>query len=156
MSAEETMSISDKLITTQNKGKTTVAQLGQSLGSVIPTAAAFGVSLDQVLASYVSMTKSGISTAEATTYLNGMLNQLGKSGTTASDILKEKTGKSFHQLMDEGTSLADILKIVVDAADESGLELADMFGNVKAGKADHESGQGWRRGIQCGAGRSGS
>ena len=37
--------------------------------------------------------------------------------------------------MDEGTSLADILKIVVDAADESGLELADMFGNVRAGKA---------------------
>jgi len=135
LSAEETTAVSDKLITTQNKGKTTVAQLGQSLGSVIPTAAAFGVSLDQVLASYVSMTKSGISTAEATTYLNGMLNQLGKSGTDASDILKEKTGKSFHQLMDEGTSLADILKIVVDAADESGLELADMFGNVRAGKA---------------------
>ena len=135
LSAEETTAVSDKLITTQNRGKTTVAQLGQSLGSVIPTAAAFGVSLDQVLASYVSMTKSGISTAEATTYLNGMLNQLGKSGTDASDILKEKTGKSFHQLMDEGTSLADILKIVVDAADESGLELADMFGNVKAGKA---------------------
>ena len=135
LSAEETTSISDKLITTQNKGKTTVAQLGQSLGTVIPTAAAFGVSLDQVLASYVSMTKSGISTAEATTYLNGMLNQLGKSGTTASDILKEKTGKSFHQLMDEGASLADVLGIVVDAADEGGLELADMFGNVRAGKA---------------------
>lgn len=135
LSAEETTAISDKLITTQNKGKTTVAQLGQNLGAVIPTAAAFGTSLDQVLASYVSMTKSGISTAEATTYLNGMLNQLGKSGTDASDILKEKTGKSFHQLMNEGWNLSDVLKIVVDAADESGLELADMFGNVRAGKA---------------------
>lgn len=135
MSAEETMSISDKLITTQNKGKTTVAQLGQSLGSVIPTAAAFGVNLDNVMASYVSMTKAGISTAEATTYLNGMLNQLGKSGTDASDILKEKTGKSFHQLMDDGWTLSDVLGVVVDAADESGLELADMFGNVRAGKA---------------------
>lgn len=135
MSAEETMSISDRLITTQNKGKTTVAQLGQSLGSVIPTAAAFGVNLDNVMASYVSMTKAGISTAEATTYLNGMLNQLGKSGTDASDILKEKTGKSFHQLMDEGWTLSDVLGVVVDAADESGLELADMFGNVRAGKA---------------------
>ena len=93
------------------------------------------MSLDQVLASYVSMTKSGISTAEATTYLNGMLNQLGKSGTTASDILVEKTGKSFHQLMDSGASLADVLGIVVDAAEEGGLELADMFGNVRAGKA---------------------
>lgn len=135
LSADETMRISDKLITTQNKGKTTVAQLGQSLGSVIPTAAAFGVNLDNVMASYVSMTKAGISTAEATTYLNGMINQLGKSGTDASDILKEKTGKSFYQLMDEGWNLSDVLKVVVDAADESGLALADMFGNVRAGKA---------------------
>ena len=135
LSAEETTAISDKLITTQNKGKTTVNQLGQSLGTVIPTAVSFGTSLDQVLAAYVSMTKSGIKTADATTYLNGMLNALGKSGTDASDILKEKTGKSFHQLMNEGWSLSDALKIVVDAAEESGLELADMFGNVRAGKA---------------------
>lgn len=102
---------------------------------MIPTAAAFGVNLDNVMASYVSMTKAGISTAEATTYLNGMLNQLGKSGTDASDILKEKTGKSFHQLMNDGWTLSDVLGVVVDAADESGLELADMFGNVRAGKA---------------------
>ena len=135
MATSETEAVSDKLMLTQNRGKTTVAQLGETLGTVIPTAASYGVSLDNVMASYVSMTKSGIKTAEATTYLNGMLNALGKSGTTASDILKEKTGKSFHQLMDEGHNLSDVLKIVVDAADESGLELADMFGNVRAGRA---------------------
>lgn len=135
LSAEETTAVSDKLITTQNRGKTTVGQLGQVMGTVIPTAASFGASLDQVLAAYVSMTKNGIKTADATTYLNGMLNELGKAGTDASDILKEKTGKSFHQLMDEGWNLSDILKIVVDAAEESGLELADMFGNVRAGRA---------------------
>ena len=135
MATSETEAVSDKLMLTQNRGKTTVAQLGETLGTVIPTAASYGVTLDNVLASYVSMTKSGIKTAEATTYLNGMLNQLGKSGTDASDILKGKTGKSFHQLMDEGWNLSDVLKVVVDAADESGLELADMFGNVRAGKA---------------------
>ena len=37
--------------------------------------------------------------------------------------------------MDEGMSLADILGIVVTTAEEGGLELADMFGNVRAGKA---------------------
>jgi TP901 family phage tail tape measure protein len=135
LSAEDATSISDKLITTQNLGKTTVAELGQSLGTVIPTAAAYGVNIDNVAAAYVAMTKNGVSTAESTTYLNSMINELGKSGTTASNILKEKTGKSFHECMDEGMSFADVLAIVVEGAEESGVELGDMFGNVRAGRA---------------------
>ena len=135
LSADAATAVSDKLINTQNLGKTTVAQLGQSLGTVIPTAAAYGVNLDNVAAAYVAMTKNGVSTAESTTYLNSMINELGKSGTKASDILKEKTGKSFHELMDSGASFADVLGIVIEGADEAGVELGDMFGNVRAGKA---------------------
>ena len=135
LSADAATSISDKLITTQNLGKTTVAELGQSLGTVIPTAAAYGVNIDNVAAAYVAMTKNGVKTSEATTYLNGMINELGKAGTTASDVLKEKTGKSFHQCMEEGMSFADVLDIVIKGADETGVELGDMFGNVRAGRA---------------------
>lgn len=135
LSADTAASISDKLITTQNLGKTTVAQLGQSLGTVIPTAAAYGVNLDNIAAAYVAMTKNGVSTAEATTYLNSMINEMGKSGTGASTALKEKTGKTFHQLMQEGYSLADALGIVIEAAEEGEVELGDMFGNVRAGRA---------------------
>ena len=134
-SAEETANISDILINVQNLGKTTVAELASSMGSVIPTASAFGVSLEQLVSAYVVMTKNGISTAEATTYVNGMLNELGKSGTTASDLLKDKTGKSFAELMKSGKSLADVLSIVKEQADEGGLSMADMFGNIRAGKA---------------------
>lgn len=134
-SADEVGNISDVLINTQNLGKTTVAELASSMGSVIPTASAFGVSLEQLASAYVVMTKNGISTAESTTYISGMLNELGKSGTTASDILKDKTGKSFAELMESGSSLADVLAIVQEAADADGLSMADMFGNIRAGKA---------------------
>lgn len=135
MESSETTHIMNNLITTQNLGKTTVGQLGQSLGTIIPTAAMFGVNLDQVSAAYVTLTKNGIGTAEATTYLNGILNDLGKSGTTSSNILKEKTGKTFKELMDSGMSLSDVVKIVQDGADEAGVSIADMFGNVRAAKA---------------------
>jgi len=134
-SAEETANVSDILINTQNLGKTTVAELASSMGSAIPTASAFGVSLEQLASAYVVMTKNGISTAEATTYINGMLNELGKSGTTASDVLKEKTGKSFVELMGEGKSLSDVLALVNEQAAEDNVTMADMFGNVRAGKA---------------------
>lgn len=135
MSADKVSSISDKLITTQNMGKTTVDELGASMGKVIPTAAMYGVNLDQLSAAYVTTTKNGIGTAEATTYINGMFNELGKSGSKASDILLEQTGKSFKELMDDGYNLSDVLMIVQDAADESGVSLADMFGSQEAAKA---------------------
>lgn len=104
--------IANKLIQTQNLGKTTVNELGSSIGKVIPTANMFGVSLDNITSAYVTTTKNGIATAESTTYINSMLNELGKGGSTVSDILKEKTGKSFKELMDDGNSLTDVLGIV--------------------------------------------
>ena len=135
LSADQVSSVSDKLITTQNLGKTTVDELGASMGKVIPTAAMYGVNLDQLSAAYVTTTKNGIGTAEATTYINGMLNELGKSGSTTSNILKEKTGKSFSELMNEGCNLSDVLQIIQNEADSSGMSLADMFGSQEAAKA---------------------
>ena len=134
-SAGSVEEVSDRLITTQNLGKTTVDQLASSMGKVIPTAAAFGVNLDQLSSAYVATTKNGIATAESTTYINGMLNELGKSGSTASDALKEKTGKSFKELMESGSSLTDVLGILQECADDSGVAISDMFGSQEAGKA---------------------
>jgi TP901 family phage tail tape measure protein len=135
LEAKDATKISDKLITVQNRGKTTIAQLSSSMGKVIPTASAFGVDLDNISSAYVVMTKNGISTAESTTYLNSMLNELGKSGTKASTIIKKNTGKSFTDLMHEGKNLGEILKIVKDEADKNNLSLADLFGSAEAGKA---------------------
>lgn len=134
-SEEEVAVISDQLIMTQNLGKTSVGQLAETMGQVIPTAAAFGVSLENIESAYVTLTKQGINTAGATTRINGLLNQLGKTGTKSANALEEKTGKSFKELMDSGYSLSEVLEIVQDSAEESGLSLSDMFGNVRAGQA---------------------
>lgn len=135
MSADQASHVSDALITTQNLGKTTVDELGASMGKVIPTASMAGVNFDQLSAAFVTTTKNGIATAESTTYINGMLNELSASGTTASDTLKKKTGKSFKELMDGGASLTDVLGILEGAAKESGMSITDMFGSQEAGKA---------------------
>lgn len=127
--------VSDLLLTTQNMGKTTVAELGSAMGRVIPTAAMYGVSMEQLASAYVTTTKNGIATAESTTYINGMLNELGKSGTTAANVLKDKTDKSFSELMASGYSLTDVLGILQEEAKESGLSMADMFGSQEAAKA---------------------
>lgn len=127
--------IANKLVRTQNLGKTTVDELASSMGKIIPTASSMGVNVDNLTSGYVSLTKQGIATAEATTYMNSMLNELGDSGTDLGGILKDKTGKSFQELMDEGNSLADVLQITKDYADENGISYNELWGSAEAGKA---------------------
>ena len=61
------------LIQTQNKGITTVGELGQSLAQVTPIAASMGVEFDQVGAALALMTAQGTPTAQATTQLKSAL-----------------------------------------------------------------------------------
>ena len=134
LSEEETAAIADKLIQTQNKGKTTVDELSQSIGNAIPTAAAYGVNLDNLLTSYVVLTKQGINTANSTTYLNSMMTELANEGSNVSKVLKSETGKSFSELMADGQSLGDVLGVLYDSVDGVSTAFANMWGNVRAGK----------------------
>lgn len=133
--SSEAESVSNMLIQTQNRGKVTVAELSSVMGKIIPTANANNVALEQLCAGYSIMTSCGIAAAETTTYMNSMLNELGKSGTTADKVLRQAAGGSFSELMAQGNSLADVLNILQTEADKSGKTLADMFGSAEAGKA---------------------
>lgn len=135
LSADDANKISNNLVKTQNLGKTTVDELASSMGKIIPTASSMNVNLDNLSAVYVSLTKQGIATAEATTYANSMFNELGDSGTSVGKILKEKTGKSFQELMTSGMSVADVLKIVQDDAKASGTNFNELWGSAEAGKS---------------------
>lgn len=135
LEAEKVANVSDMLIQTQNLGKTTVAELSSAMGKVIPTANANSVALDQLCAGYAIMTANGVATAETTTYMNAMFNELGKTGSKTDKILREKTGKSFKELMAEGASLADVLAIVDNAAKGQNLSMGDMFSSSEAAKA---------------------
>lgn len=133
--SSEAESVSNMLITTQNRGKVTVAELSSVMGKIIPTANANKVSLEQLCAGYSIMTARGIAAAETTTYMNSMLNELGKSGTTADKTLRAAAGGSFSELMAQGNSLADVLNILQTEAQKGGKTLSDMFGSAEAGKA---------------------
>ncbi|MBQ7588375.1 MAG: phage tail tape measure protein [Lachnospiraceae bacterium] len=131
--ANSTKHIADDLITTQNLGKTTVNELAQSLGTVIPTASALNVSLDQLSSAYVIMTKQGINTANTTTYIRAMLNELSDAGSEVSKELYNLTGNTFGQLMEKGKTLGDVMQILGDSVEGNGERFKNLFGNVRAG-----------------------
>ena len=135
MKAQDASRISDVLIQTQNDGKTTVQQLAASMGQVIPTAAAYGVSLTNLSTAYAIMTKKGINAAESTTGIKAMINELGKSGSNVAGILKQKTGKSFGELMKSGKSLGDIMGILKDSVNGDSEAFANLWSNARAKSA---------------------
>lgn len=133
MSADDASKISDVLITTQNLGKTSVAQLGASMGMVIPLAAAYNMDLEDLSASYALLTANGTQTAQATTYVKAALNELGSTSSVVGSTLKKKTGKTFAELMAEGNSLGDVLQVLADSVDGDTTAFNNMWSSSEAG-----------------------
>ncbi len=127
--------IHDIFVQTQDKGKISVDELGKSIGRVIPTASSLGVNLDELGASYAILTAKGQNAQLATTNLNAMLGELGKSGSKTDEALKELTGKSFAQLIGEGKNVGEVLGLIDEYAKSNELSLKDMFGSMNAGSA---------------------
>lgn len=140
LESEDATKVADMLITTQNLGKTTVDELASSMGKVIPTANAFGVELDDLSAMYAVMTSNGIATADSTTLINAMLNELGKTGSKSDKILRQMTGHikegglSFSEMMEQGWELTDVLSLLDEHASETGVSMMDLFSSSQAAK----------------------
>lgn len=133
LSADQATHVSDVLLTTQNLGKTSVDELSSSMGKVIPLAAAYNVSVENLSSGLAVMTANGIATAEATTYTKSMLNELGDTGSSVGKILQQQTGKSFAQLNAEGKSLGDVLQILYDSVGGDNTAFAGLWSSVEAG-----------------------
>ena len=143
LSADQATHVSDVLLTTQNLGKTSVDELSSSMGKVIPLAAAYNVSVENLSSGLAVMTANGIATAEATTYTKSMLNELGDTGSSVGKILQQQTGKSFAQLSADGKSFAqlsadgkslgDVLQVLYDSVGDDGTAFAGLWSSVEAG-----------------------
>lgn len=133
LAASDATQLSDYLITTQNLGKTSVDQLAQSVGKVIPLASAYNVQMDNLSSAYAVLTANGIATAESGTYLKSMLSELGDTGSDVSEVLLSSTGKTFAQLMEQGYSLGDVMSMLGDAVDGDSTAFNALWSSTEAG-----------------------
>lgn len=133
LAASDATQLSDYLITTQNLGKTSVGQLAQSVGKVIPLASAYNVQMDNLSSAYAVLTANGIATAESGTYLKSMLNELGDTGSDVSEVLLNSTGKTFAQLMEQGYSLGDVMAMLGNAVDGDSTAFNALWSSTEAG-----------------------
>lgn len=124
---------SDLMFTAVRLGKTTFGELSSSLSNVTPLASGMGVSFGDVTAALAAMTSQGTPTAQATTQMRSLLQELGTAGTEVADTFTELAGETFLEFVQNGGNTAEALQLLEKHAADTGVPLQDMFGNVRAG-----------------------
>lgn len=131
MSADEVVTISDKLLKVQDLGKTTVGEFGDSFGKVAGLAKEAGVQLDEVLASVSTLTKVNGSASESITGLKAAISNIIKPSAEASELAK-KLGINFNASALQSEGFAAFLQDVQKKSHGNIETMAKLFGSVEA------------------------
>lgn len=134
LKASEVTRVSDTLFEVIKQGKTTGAELSQSLGLVIPTFAQMGAGLDELGASMATLTKFGHGTDIAVTSLNATMMSVLKPQKEAIKLADE-LGINFSKAAIKSMGLQKWLADVQSKLKGNTEAMATLFPNVRALRA---------------------
>lgn len=128
----------DILVATVREGKAEADQFAPALGKVLPVAAAFGATFEDVSAGVAALTRTGASAGTSAIYLRQVLSQLLKPSKQARETLLS-FGTSAEQLrtnIQEDGLLSALEGLNIKMGSQNGevmaTELTKVFGNVRA------------------------
>ena len=131
LSAEEAEKVSDKLFTTVVLGKTTISEMGGSLGRVVGIAGSLGVNMNELLGVFATLTTSMGDSNRATTATLGALNGLLTPTAQLVGIVEDLGFKNaFAMLQQRG--FVGSMKEITDEAERQRIPLTDVFSSVEA------------------------
>jgi TP901 family phage tail tape measure protein len=109
-------------------GGLTMDSLNNIMSDVTDISGEVGISLEDVSAALITMTKTGTDAETAGQLLSIMLTQLGTSGTVLGQVFEEAAGTSFRRFVEEGGNLAQAMRILKEHSEDTGQALGDMLG----------------------------
>jgi TP901 family phage tail tape measure protein len=130
LAASDAESVSDSLFAAVRAGKTTVDELGASIGQVAPIAATAGVEFDELAATIATLTQGGVATAKAVTQIRAVLSSVIKPTQDAKDAADE-LGINFSLAAVRSQGLAGFLAEVAEKAGDNDEALSRLFGSVE-------------------------
>lgn len=128
---KDAQAVADSMFATVQGGKTTFAELSDSLFNVAPAAAAAKVNFQEVNAAIATLTASGTPTSVATTQLRAALTGL-QAPSKDLDAIFQELGYKNAQLAIESKGLGFALDAVKDASGGSNGELQKLLGSSEA------------------------
>lgn len=128
MQAEDAAKVSDILFAAVKKGQTTFAELASSIGQATAIAASAGVPFEEVAAALATITRGGISTAEAVTALRMAMMALQGKNQKGVKIAKQH-GVELSVTALKANGLTGMLKKLSGLSDTV---IAQTFSEVRA------------------------
>ena len=135
LEAEHAAAVSDRMLLTQNLGKTSFNDMAQAMGKVVPYAAHLGVTVDELFASITSLTGSGsLKTTDAMSSMKAMLTSVINPSKEAADTARA-LGVDFSAAALQSKGFAKFIQEISDAANGNQAILGKLFGSDKADAA---------------------
>ncbi len=131
LSAADAEGISDTLFTTMKLGKTTIGELGASMGQVVPFAAQLGVSFDEVGAAVSALAGVSGTTSEVVTGMTAVLGAFIKP-TSEGEKIAKKFGFELSAATVRAKGLAGTLDLLANVAEKDEGALAKLLGRKEA------------------------
>jgi TP901 family phage tail tape measure protein len=142
LKSSDAVHVTDQLVTAVSIGKMHMQDLASSLGSILPTAAAAHIGLNEVGAAISTMTMQGTSAQEAATHLRMMIGSLEKPSSAAAKALQGigLTSKEVGKVLTT-QGLTPALELIQTHLDKNlprgsaaaNRALMTIFGGVKSG-----------------------
>lgn len=126
----ESEAVFDKLLKTQQRGRTTIGELASSIGQVTGLAPQLNMSLDETLAAVGAITQSGNSTSTALNGLKAVMSSVIKPTAEAKEEA-ERLGLQFDAAAIKSKGFTAFLADVVEKTGGSEDSLAKLFGSVE-------------------------
>ena len=123
--------INDLLFMTLKRGVTTFPELSKSLGNVATIASQAGVSTQETMAAFTTLTKSGLDSRTAMTYLKNTISALIKPSRGSAEIFK-KLGIEIGENAIRQKGLIGIMEQVKEKTGGNSEVMAKLFGNIRS------------------------
>lgn len=134
LKSSDSTRVTDTLFTTMKLGKTTIGELGSSIFQVAPTAAALGISLEELGGSLVAMTKQGTKTPIAMTQIKAAISGLTNPSDDLTAIWKKNKFESGEAAI-KALGYQGALELLSKETKGSVGQLKTLLGGMEAASA---------------------
>ena len=133
LSMTELDSVIDKVFYTIEKGKTNFTEIASNIGDIASNADTANVSLDDILSGIALLTKKGIETNRAVTYMNAALSGIIDPADQASEAA-DRLGIDFSAAALSTKGFVGILNEIKEKTGGSATAISSLFTSLEAQK----------------------
>lgn len=131
LSVDQARAYLDVMFNAVTEGVFTFEDLSSQIGDNLSLAAALGVSVEELGAAYVVLTKRSNNLSESTTQVNAVMNSFLKPSDALNQAVQDLTGETAEQYF-ATNDLAEVLALVQQLYTKYGDSIGELFPNIRA------------------------